>query len=63
VTLVLSTYEGREDDGVDRWATLGLADSTVMYLIYTVRHDETIRLISARKASANERKQYREANA
>ncbi|MBQ5158821.1 BrnT family toxin, partial [Citrobacter freundii] len=27
-----------------------------------VRHEETIRLISARKANADERKQYREAN-
>jgi len=31
-------------------------------VVYTVRHEETIRLISARKADANERKQYREAN-
>jgi hypothetical protein len=38
------------------------AYSAVLYVVYTVRHEETIRLISARKANADERKQYREAN-
>ena len=55
-------YDGRQDYGEDRWATIGLAYSAVLYVVYTVRHEETIRLISARKANVNERKQYREAN-
>lgn len=59
----IETHDGREDYGEDRWATIGLAYSAVLYVVYTVRHEEIIRLISARKANANERKQYREANA
>jgi uncharacterized DUF497 family protein len=58
----IEAYDGREDYGEDRWVTLGLAYSTVLYVAYTVRHEETIRLISARKANADERKQYFEAN-
>jgi uncharacterized protein len=58
----IEIYDGREDYGEDRWATIWLAYSTVLYVVYTVRHEASIRLISARKANANERKQYREAN-
>lgn len=59
----IETHDGRADYGEDRWITIGLAYSTVLYVVYTVRHEETIRLISARKANANERKQYHQANA
>ncbi len=58
----IETYDGREDYGEDRWATSGLAYSAVLHVVYTVRGEDTIRLISARKANADERKQYREAN-
>lgn len=34
----------------------------VLYVVYTVREEETIRIISARKAVHHEQKQYREAN-
>jgi hypothetical protein len=59
----IEAYDGREDHGEDRWATIGLAYSVVLYVVYTFRHEETVRIISARKANANERHQYREANA
>ena len=59
----IEAYDGREDYGEDRWATIGLAYSSLLYVIYTVRHEETIRLISARKAKAQERKHYHQANA
>jgi hypothetical protein len=58
----IEVYDGREDYGEDRWATIGYADSALLYVVYTVRHKETIRLISARKANEQERKQYRQAN-
>lgn len=58
----IEAYDGRENYGEDRWATIGLVYSAVLYVVYTVRHERTLRLISARKANANERKQYREAN-
>jgi len=59
----IETYDGREDYGEDRWATIGLVYPAVLYVVYTVRREDTTRLISARKANALERKQYREANA
>jgi uncharacterized DUF497 family protein len=58
----IETYDGREDYKEDRWATIGLAYSAVLYVVYTVREEETIRIISARKAVPHEQKQYREAN-
>ena len=58
----IEAYDGREDYGEDRWATIGLSYSAVLYVVYTVRHEEAIRIISARKENADERMQYGEAN-
>ena len=58
----IETYDGRGDYSEDRWVTIGLAFSAVLYVVYTVRDEETVRVISARKANANERNQYRKAN-
>lgn len=58
----IELYDGREDYGEDRWATIGCADPALLYVVYTVRNGETIRLISARRANEQERKQYRQAN-
>lgn len=58
----IETYDGREDYSEDRWATIGLVACSVIYVVYTVRKEETIRIISARKAVPYEQKQYREAN-
>jgi uncharacterized DUF497 family protein len=58
----IESYDGREDYGEDRWATIGLADWSILYVVYTVREEEIIRVISARKAVPYEQKQYREAN-
>ena len=33
-----------------------------LYMVYTVRYGDNIRMISARKANEKERKQYRQAN-
>ena len=56
-------YDGRQDYGEDRWVTIGYADPALLYVVYTVRGDDAIRLISARKANEKERKQYRQAHA
>ncbi|MBN6741435.1 BrnT family toxin [Acidithiobacillus sp. MC6.1] len=58
----IEVYDGREDYGEDRWAAIGYAGTVLLYVVYTVRNEETIRLISARKANEQERKQYRQAN-
>jgi uncharacterized DUF497 family protein len=59
----LEIYDGREDYGEDRWATIGQAYEAVLYVVYTVRHEDIIRIISARRAISHEQKQYRETNA
>lgn len=59
----LESHDGREDDGEDRWATIGQVHAAALYVVYTVRRDEAIRIVSARKALAHEQSQYREANA
>jgi uncharacterized DUF497 family protein len=58
----IEIHDGREDYGEDRWVTVGFAWSTLLSVAYTVRDEETIRLISARKAAPNEQEQYRKAN-
>jgi len=58
----IESYDTREDYGEDRWATIGLAMWSILYVVYTVREEETIRIISARKALSHEQKQYRDAN-
>ena len=58
----IEIYDGREDYGEDRWATIGQVYEAVLYVVYAVRHEDTIRIISARKAISHEQKQYLEAN-
>ena len=56
------TLDNREDYGEDRWKTIGLVELSLVTVIYTLRgiDGNLIRLISARKADANDCAQYRE---
>ena len=58
--------QDRHVGGEERWQTLGLADGIVLLLvahIYGERDgEEVIRIISARKATARERRQYEQDN-
>ncbi len=58
----IELFDGRDAYGEDRWKTVGLVEPALLAVLYTVRgkDSETIRLISARKADAHERAQYRE---
>jgi uncharacterized protein len=58
----IESYDGKEDYEEDRWITIGYVDPAFLLVVYTVRDDETIRIISARKAVPHEQRQYREAN-
>ncbi|EEH4119094.1 BrnT family toxin [Salmonella enterica subsp. enterica] len=58
----LEIYDDRDGYGEDRWAIIGYVDPVLLFVVYTVRHEDTIRLISARKANEQERKKYRQAN-
>ena len=57
----IETFDGQNDYGEDRWKTVGLVEPALLAVVYTIRSadDETIRLISARKADSYEQTQYR----
>jgi hypothetical protein len=48
----------RDDYGEDRWIGTGMLDGRVVVVIYTEFDEETIRIISLRKALSHERKRY-----
>jgi len=50
-------HDLRKDYGEDRWKIIGKIYGIIISVIYTVR-DNAIRIISARKASFNERAEY-----
>jgi len=55
--LRVERIDGRGDYGEDRYVTLGLVYGVELVVVYTLRAD-VIRIISARKADANERIEY-----
>ena len=61
----IETLDEREDYGEDRWKTVGLVEPALLAVVYSVRSKDgnLMRLISARKADAHERAQYREVQA
>jgi uncharacterized DUF497 family protein len=56
----LITRQDREIDGEQRWQTIGYAEGilTVAHTVLDSELDETIRIISARRATPRERKLY-----
>lgn len=57
------SVQDRDADGEERWQTIGrAADVVMLFVAHTIREDEadgeTIRIISARKATARERQAY-----
>lgn len=57
----LEWLDDREDYGEDRYILLGMVENRLLYVAYTMR-GEKIRLISARGAEPQERRQYHEEN-
>jgi uncharacterized DUF497 family protein len=55
---MLVALDDRQDYGEDRWIGIGMLKSRVVIVIYTERDDNTIRIISLRKALTYERKRY-----
>jgi uncharacterized protein len=57
-----STMRDPYSDEEERWVTMGLdALGKTLVVVYT-RRGETVRMISARKATAGEHRRYEEAN-
>jgi uncharacterized DUF497 family protein len=51
----------RHQDPEDRYALLGMVESRLLFVAYTLRGDR-IRIISARKGEPQERRRYHNAN-
>jgi uncharacterized DUF497 family protein len=49
--------DDRQDYGEERFVIFGMVDGEVLYVAYTER-DETIRMISARRATKDEEENY-----
>ncbi len=55
---ILERIDDREDYGEVRWIALGRADAGVFRVVFTYQGDRLIRIISAQKASKDEREIY-----
>ena len=59
---LLAKLDERENYGEDRWIGIGMmSNGIVVVLLFTEREQETIRIISMRKATKNERTGYEKA--
>ena len=58
---MLTKFDKEHSDDEDRWVTMGDTGSKLLVIIHTFRttnDGESVRIISARKATAKEREQY-----
>ena len=53
----LEWIDDRRDYGEERIIALGRDERTILFVVYTMR-DNTLRIISARRATKNERRKY-----
>lgn len=58
---LLARPDTREDYGEERWLGIGIIKGRVAFVAFTVDSQETIRIISLRKANHEERHEYEEA--
>lgn len=58
---MLVELDEREDYGEDRWIGIGILRNIVAVVVFTEPQQDTIRIISARKANKHERKRYEQA--
>ncbi len=56
-----TALDTREDYGEGRWNGIGLLGNRIVVLVFTERGEDTIRIISLRKALKHERKRFEEA--
>jgi uncharacterized protein len=59
--VLLLSPDTREDYGEERWDGLGMIGSRIAKIIFTQPLPDTIRVISLRKATKRERKEYEKA--
>jgi uncharacterized DUF497 family protein len=54
----ITRYDNRRVYGEDRYQVIGMAYERILFVVYTERKGNTIRIISARKANKRERSAY-----
>ncbi len=60
-TFAISRVDRRHGDFEERFALLGMVQSRLLFVCYTLR-DDRVHIISARKAEPYERRQYQNEN-
>jgi uncharacterized DUF497 family protein len=55
--------DSREDYGEVRYCALGMVEGHVLFVAFTMPDDDTVRIITARRAMPNEKRRYHEAQA
>jgi uncharacterized DUF497 family protein len=50
--------EADDEASEERWQTIGLASSQMLFVVWTERHGDVIRIISARRATRHEEDRY-----
>lgn len=55
---MLTLLDDREDYGEERWVGVGWIQQLIGVVVYMERHEDTIRIISARKATKHEVRRY-----
>lgn len=58
---MLARLDTREDYGEDRWVGIGFLGNRVVVVVFTEPAENTVRIISLRKALKHERKKFEEA--
>jgi len=58
---MLVNLDDRQDYGEDRWIGVGLMDMRVVVIVFSEPDENTIRVVSFRKATSDERKRYERA--
>jgi len=58
---MLVNLDDRQDYREDRWIGVGLMDMRVVVIVFTEPDENTIRVVSFRKATSDERKRYERA--
>ncbi len=55
---MLVDLDKRDEYGEDRWIGVGLMENRVVVVVFTEPDDDTIRIVSFRKATLSEREHY-----
>lgn len=51
-------FDVEHSQNEDRWVTIGSVRAMILFVVFTERNGDTIRIISARKAKKDEQKTY-----